>query len=222
MLRSSWFKGTRDLAGPGLVLQALAIAIVAAYYLCPPWRQALQHLVALRTQWGWGFSVISTSICGGIIPFLYLTTHSRTRAANPLSHFWFHSLFWGYKGFEVDAFYHLQAFMFGRDPSFHTVLRKVLVDEFVYTPLLSVPVMLILYRWKDLHFKATVFFQSDWKSYLAESYPRSMISCWMIWIPAVAAIYSLPFPLQIPLFNVELCFWTLLFSALTQRPARSP
>jgi hypothetical protein len=175
--------------------------------------------VILRTHLGWSFSIVSTALFGGLIPFLYLRARPSTRAANPLSHFWFHLLFWGYKGFEVNAFYSFQAVLFGRDPNFHTVIRKVMVDELLYTPLWAVPLMLVAYRWKDLNFRASVFFQSDWKFYLGENYPPALLSCWLVWIPAVAAIYSLPLPLQIPLFNVELCFWTLLFTALTQRQA---
>jgi hypothetical protein len=37
-----------------------------------------------------------------------------------------------------------------------------------------------------------------------------------VWIPAVATIYSLPSALQVPLFNLVLCFWCLLISFISR------
>jgi len=39
-----------------------------------------------------------------------------------------------------------------------------------------------------------------------------MVSIWAVWLPAVVIIYSFPSPLQLPLFNIVLCFWCLLLS----------
>ena len=41
-------------------------------------------------------------------------------------------------------------------------------------------------------------------------------STWVVWIPAVAIIYSLPSALQVPLFNLVLCFWCLLMSFISR------
>jgi hypothetical protein len=38
----------------------------------------------------------------------------------------------------------------------------------------------------------------------------------LIWIPAVSIIYSMPNELQIPLFNLVLCFWVLLLNVLNK------
>jgi hypothetical protein len=45
------------------------------------------------------------------------------------------------------------------------------------------------------------------------------MSTWAVWIPAVTIIYCLPAPLQIPLFNLVLCFWVLVLSFISKRPA---
>jgi hypothetical protein len=44
-----------------------------------------------------------------------------------------------------------------------------------------------------------------------------LLGIWVVWIPATSIIYSLPLPLQIPLFNLVLCFYVLTVSALTLR-----
>jgi hypothetical protein len=44
-----------------------------------------------------------------------------------------------------------------------------------------------------------------------------LLSLWCIWIPVVSCVYSLPAPLQMPLFNIVLCFWSMLFALITSR-----
>jgi hypothetical protein len=56
------------------------------------------------------------------------------------------------KGIEVDAFYRLQAIMFGSDSSPGTIIPKVLVDQFVYNPFYGVFSVIIPYTWKDCNF----------------------------------------------------------------------
>ncbi len=218
LLRTYW-RAIRPHAVSGLILQVFAAGMVAAYYFLPPCRDALDRLAAWRMRLGWVYSPLATAWFGGIIPFAYLRLRRDTRTANPVSHFWFHVLFWMYKGWEVDAFYRLQAWLFGRDPSWGTVVKKMLLDELIYAPLWATPVILALYRWKDSGFRRSVFSETDWRRYFRATYPTTVLSTWAVWIPVVAAIYSLPFPLQIPLFNLELCFWVLLFTALTNRKA---
>ena len=45
--------------------------------------------------------------------------------------------------------------------------------------------------------------------------PENLVSGWMVWIPAVSMIYILPASLQIPLFNIVLCFWSLVLTLIT-------
>ena len=43
-----------------------------------------------------------------------------------------------------------------------------------------------------------------------------LISTWAVWIPMVSIIYAVPSNLQIPLFNIVLCFWSLMLGSLTK------
>jgi hypothetical protein len=42
-----------------------------------------------------------------------------------------------------------------------------------------------------------------------------LFSTWVVWIPAVSIVYSLPSALQLPIFNLVLCFWCLLLTFVT-------
>jgi hypothetical protein len=57
----------------------------------------------------------------------------------------------------------------------------------------------------------------DKAAFLRENLPAALCATWIVWLPAVAVIYSLPPALQIPLFNIVLCFFSLLYAALTRR-----
>ena len=60
-----------------------------------------------------------------------------------------------------------------------------------------------------------------WIPFLKENMPKALIGLWGVWVPAVTIIYSLPASLQIPLFNVVLCFYALLFSTLNRGNAEA-
>jgi hypothetical protein len=46
-----------------------------------------------------------------------------------------------------------------------------------------------------------------------------LFSTWIVWLPTVAIVYSLPNVLQLPLSNLVLCFWCLLLSFISRRSA---
>jgi hypothetical protein len=48
-----------------------------------------------------------------------------------------------------------------------------------------------------------------------------LLGVWTVWIPVVTCVYALPSALQMPLFNIVLCFWSLLFVSITARQNRS-
>jgi hypothetical protein len=128
----------------------------------------------------------------------------------------FYVLYWTWRGVEVDGLYRLQDWLFGNELNLRTIATKVCVDQFVYCPLWSAPVTAIFYGWKDDGF--------TWKSFRSQfslrlftfEIPSVLLAIWLVWIPATAIIYSLPLPLQIPLFNLALCFFVLLVSMLGQ------
>jgi hypothetical protein len=78
--------------------------------------------------------------------------------------------------------------------------------------------------------------QFQWRDYLKFKFCASMVCTWMIWVPAVSAVYCFPGELQVILFNIVrnnttslcsaqqltsvvpqvLCFWTLVFSYVSK------
>jgi hypothetical protein len=216
----SALRGARAHLGPGLVLQAGALGLVLAYYYCEPARALLTRLLELRRQTGFAFAVVSTGLFGGLLPFLYLRGGGRS----PARYAWRQGLaltaFWAYKGFEVDLFYRILARTVGEGHDAGTILRKVAIDQFAYCPVFAVPVTVAVYEWVESRFDGSAVW-ADWRApqwYLRRTLPV-LISNLGVWIPAVAIIYALPTPLQLPLQNLVLCFYTLVLAHQTRRQA---
>lgn len=204
---------------PGLVLQAAALALVFAYYRHPPTRAVLARLAEFRAETGVAFGVVSTGLVGGVIPLLYL----RSRRATRSRYTWVQGAgliaFWAYKGAEIEFFYRFLAHVVGEGVGVATIAIKMTIDQFVYCPLFAVPVTVLVYGWIDARFDFAPV-REDWgkpRWYRRRVLPV-LIPNLAVWIPTVCIIYALPTPLQLPLQNVVLCFFTLLLAHITREP----
>ena len=203
---------------PGIALQLFAAALVAAYYLHEPSRAALEQLVALRDRIGLPFVLVSTALCGAVIPIAVLQLRRATRGRYNLAQMGALTAYWAYKGLEVSVFYALQARIFGEGRDVTTIVTKTAVDQFVYCTLLAAPGTWLAYAWVEHRFDNAhirdEFRRPGWYVRCVLPY---LVATWGIWIPAVAIIYLLPTPLQVPLQNVVVCFFTLLVMFMAKR-----
>lgn len=211
-------QSVRALFRPGLILQSAALGVVLAYYYVPSARGLFTQLAAWRTEGGFVFSALASALCGGILPFLYLRMHPATRPGYPWRHLIFFALFWAWKGAEVDLLYRILAALFGHEPGPATIIPKVLVDQFGYNAIYAAPVGNLCFAWKDAGFRwAPVIADLRAGRWFARSVLPVLLAVWALWIPVVSCIYALPAALQIPLFNVVLCFWSMLFAHILAR-----
>lgn len=200
---------------PGLILQVIAVSLVLAYFFWPAAQPAFLFFGTIKENYGLLYSLIATSLFGGIIPFLLLmaTGEIRGRAGRE---FTFYSLFWAAKGIEVDLFYRLQTWMFGSGNDLRTILTKTLVDQFLYVAFWAAPCLSLIFLWKDQGFSLERTRRRLTRDFFLLQIPAVTIANWFIWIPAVAMIYLMPSNLQIPMFNLVLCFFVLLLAFLTK------
>lgn len=200
---------------PGIVLWGFALLILISYYGLPVTRPAFDAIGELKNRFGYAFSLISTAIFAGLIPALYAQKVKRKPNRNFYPLLTFCVFYWGIRGMEVDLLYRLQAIMFGNDNQVATIAEKVFFDQFVYNPFWVAPSTTLIYLWKDMEFSWSKTQARLTRRFFVHSTLTILISTWFIWIPAVIIIYSLPLPLQIPLFNLVLCFFVMLLTYLT-------
>lgn len=214
-LASAGIEGMKRNILPGLALQVFALSLVLSYYLIPAVKPAFEAVAALKTQYGFAYSAIATGLFGGIIPFTYLALTGKIRRELLLAEFLFYTFFWAYRGVEVDLLYRFQSFLFGDSAAFSVIVRKTSVDQFIYNPIWAAPTQALFFLWKDRAFSWKALKAGLNKEFITFSVPSVLISTWIVWIPSVSIIYSLPLPLQIPLFNLVLCFWVLILNFIS-------
>jgi len=229
---------------PGIVLFALALILLILYYTSSEVNSGFDKLGALKTAGSFGFSCLSTAICAGLIPFTVLTLRDLANgvvlskvqppeaeaesrldpAANYLSGIKFMIangvflfLFWGYKGIEVDAFYRLQGIIFGNHLDPQTIVAKMFVDQFIYNPVWSAQSVIYPYFWRDCGFSYRIWRKRIiFREVYTYRLPIVLVPTWILWVPAVTIIYAFPPNLQIPLFNIVICFFSLLLAFVTK------
>ncbi|MFA5057782.1 MAG: hypothetical protein WC485_06680 [Opitutaceae bacterium] len=215
-------RGARANLAPGLVLQAAALALVLAYYHHAPTQAALARVTSFRAATGLGFGIISTALFGGALPFFYLRTNPASRSQYGWRQGLMLTAFWGYKGLEVEILYRILAHVVGGGHDAATIVIKTVLDQLVYCPVYAVPLTVLAYQWNALDFSfGKVWADFRTPGWYARSVLPTMIANLGVWLPAVAIIYALPTPLQLPLQNLVLCFFTLLLAHLNRRRPHS-
>ena len=182
-------------------------------------RQAFESLGQLKTQTGWLFAVISTSIFGGLIPTVLPIVLRLPQGSVSQDKFWTflaaNCLFWAFKGLEVDLLYQFQSWMFGDNNDFKTVATKVFIDMTFYAPAIGLLNCILFYAWRDNQFSISRTRKSLGEHWYINKVLPPLISNFCVWCPAAVLIYNLPLPLQLPIQNLILCFWVLILVFFT-------
>ncbi|MFT5840828.1 MAG: hypothetical protein ACI9UT_003342 [Flavobacteriales bacterium] len=197
---------------PGLCLQMFALTIGLSYFYWPASQQTFQFFADLKAEYGGLYAVISTSIFGGLLPFLYMYLSGKIRFL-AVQQLLFYLLLWAILGWVIDTFYGLQVVLFGEGNDWLTIVKKTALDQFVFSVFVTGPFIALAFLWKSQQFnwqKTKMYFDDLIKVQI----PTTVVTTWIIWIPAVSLIYMMPSNLQIPLFNLVLCFFVLILSIL--------
>jgi len=220
-----WLKNARDIGllaarkhlYAGIMLWLFGVSIVVSYYFWPVARHGLEQVSQAKVAWGIGFSILSTSIFGGLIPSLITAGSNGFSFSRNLYLLWTNTVFWGLKGIELDLLYQGQARLFGGDNQLSTIITKTVVDQFIYVPAIGLTNVVLFVLWRDLDFSGRRFRAALGAHWYRERILPVVISNWVLWIPAVILIYSLPTSLQLPIQNLVLVFWNLILFFFTTR-----
>lgn len=220
--RTEALKALRANLLPGLLLQSLMACMGAAYLWHPASREVFGELAVVRSEWGLLFSFIGTALGSAVLPELLRLILPRPenaggRTPTLLSRLLFGIPFWGLIGVQVDLFYRLQDFLFGPSETLPVLVKKVAVDALLYCPLLAIPQAVCVMLWRDHGFTGRGFLgHTPVRFYALKIFPVLMAN-WMVWIPLLCIIYSIPQALGIPFFIVAQCFWVMVFTTLSLR-----
>jgi hypothetical protein len=209
-IRRLCIEGFRRNRVPAVVLQAVAAALLAGYFFAPPLRPAFDAVSDLKQKTDPWFAMVSTAFFAGAVPWMVSLHRGRIPPGRGLPHLIGMMLYWAVAGGVVDALYTFQDRIFGSDRDIGTLALKTLVDQGPFNLIWATPACLVFYGWKEADFNWSRFRRAHPRPVVLRKYITIQVSCWIVWIPAVAMIYAMPLGLQQPLFNLVICFFSLL------------
>jgi hypothetical protein len=209
---------------PALVIQAAVVTFVLAYYLWEPARAWLAQAAELKREGGYLFSFVSGALAGGLLPELLTVAvfqRWRVRREN-LGGLLFGVCFWGLMGMTVDALYRAQAWAFGSEVDFATVFKKTFVDQFLFTPFVSIPFTVVVLEWKQQGYRAGGLRRALGRGFYRRKVLPTVLSGMGFWLPIVVFVYSLPPLLQFPLFTLALTLWVMIITWISHAHRDAP
>ena len=206
---------------PCLLLNLVAAALVISYYCWPAVGGMWQAVGEFKIRWSFAFSCVSTMFAAAVMPYFVQWAMGMLPADDNWRRLGLRMLFWGYRGMEIDLFYRVQGWLFGTGHDAGTLFIKVLFDQFVLSPLWFVPTYIIALRWIDRGGSLAGLLRSLDRQFWTRTCLSVLVTNWLIWIPALVLVYSLPSALQFPLFTIVMCFFILVVT-LIARERREP
>ncbi len=203
------------------MLNVLVAALVTSYYYMPAVANVWESIGEFKLHWSYAFSLASTIFAAVVMPFGVQAVMGTLPDHRRLQRLVLLMLFWGYRGMEIDLFYHFQSWLFGSGHDAATLIKKVAFDQFIMSPLWFVPTYLIALRWIDQGGPWSQLRASLNRDFWTRTLPTVLITNWLVWIPALALVYSLPPALQFPLFSIVMCFFILIVTVMAKESSRS-
>lgn len=207
---------------PCILLNVLVVALVTSYYQLPAVAGLWEAVGAFKWRWSYAFSLASTIFAAVLMPFAVQALMGTLHAERRMQRLGLLVLFWGYRGMEIDLFYRLQGWLFGHGNDLRTLAIKVAVDQFIMSPLWFVPTYVIALRWIEQGGSWSRLRASLDRAFWTRTLPTVLVTNWIVWIPALALVYSLPPALQFPLFSIVMCFFILVVTVMARGDSTEP
>lgn len=204
---------------PGLMVQAAMLTVLLAYRYYPPTTVWLDELARLKARWGFGYSAVAAVIAGALLPeLLRILVFQKGKVTEVNGRNLIYTIpFWGVMAITVDVLYRVQGIWFGTEATFSVVAKKVIFDQFIYSPLISGPLTVWYYDFKNRGRNACPPREFLTWAHYREAVLPVMFATWGVWIPVVSILYSLPQLLQIPMYILALTLWVMIYTWMSEQ-----
>jgi len=204
------------------LIQACGVGLVVAFYAWPSVREAMGAIGTAKERGGLWFAAATSVVAGALVPEVAkMAVGQRRWSAERWRDLAHTSLMFAVNGVVLDLFYALLARLVGPGHGWTTVGRKMLLDAFVFTPFVSVPLFLFLVVLREELWSPRRFARRLDRRLVPERVVPILIPCWIYWIPLQACLYSLPLNLQFPFAVMCISAWSLVLIFVTKRMDRT-
>jgi hypothetical protein len=196
---------------PGLVLWCGLVLLLLAYLWSPAVQSGLTQWGALKQAWGYPGSFVTYAAFAVLVPELLAWAVLRQPVPATIGRdMAFAFVVFGLIGMSVQALYAVQVSLFGSGNDAATIVKKMLFDQLVYSPVSNF-VMVAVFIWKDEGFRTSTLRSFASADFWGRRYLPVIIAVWCVWGPGVLVIYFMPTALQFPVASIILSFWILIF-----------
>lgn len=202
-----------------MLIQATVVVLVVLYYTLPAAQAFGEVLSEWKARGGLWFPALSTALAAGLLPEVArrLAGGPRTRPFS-MGELAFQLGYFAFLGVLIDRLYWILGVLFGDDPTLVVVLTKLACDLIIFSALLSMPLAVFLFAWKDTGFRFGRTFQMLSGGEFRRRYVPTLVLCWLFWGPVLAALYSMPVSLQFMLALLAEAAWALLIVHMATHP----
>ena len=205
---------------PMVALWMMAAAVTFGYFHVPFLRSALDVLGRFQRNGGVWAGFASQFVFCGVIPCVFRLLVADVRTERPVLKSLLQSLWCGCWGIVYVGFYAFQARLFGTGSDFTTLAAKAAFDQFVWSPLVSVPCTAFFCLWMESGFSVRRAVGQFRRDFIRRVWLPNLLPNWCIWIPAVLAIYAFPTVLQVQILGLVGSFWALVSLRLAKEVSR--
>ena len=196
---------------PGVLLWCGLAVLLLAYATVPAFQQGLARWGDVKEAWGLALAFVSYVVFAVLVPEgLSVALGRQTWTRKTTRDVLYAALVFGSIGLTVDVLYGVQVHLFGEQSNALTLVKKMLFDQFVYSPVSNF-VIVALFAWREGGFTRKTLRHLFSTDFLAHQYLPVLIAMWCVWIPGVMVIYFMPTELQFPVASLILVFWILIF-----------
>ena len=201
---------------PFVLLQLVALAVVVAYFRVPAVAAACDRVSRVKVAGGLAFSAGAAAVAGAFLPEAAkaVVGHAGRWDRQRWRDLAFVTLGFAVNGVTTDLQYRGMAAVFGHGTGWATVLKKVLADQFVTTPLYGTTYWSVVYAIRADRYRVWRTVPTLTPRWYARTVVPLLVTGWAFWIPMCLLVYSLPGPLQFLLFVFAIAAWSLLMVAV--------
>lgn len=205
-----------------LIVQALGLALVLIYYEIESTRAAFDQLAAFKLRMGVAFAAVTTMFSGFLLPELVKRIVRPKDLEPPSARELVHQLImWAWLGILIDRFYAFQGMLFGESTTAGTLLIKVLVDQFIFSPLVSLPLTALWFMLFEANYQPRRFWEQLSFQTLRSRVVPLWAACLCFWPIMLCIVYSLPSALQFPLFLIGNAAFSIMLIFILRRPEKA-
>lgn len=196
-----------------LVVQMICIGTVVGYFQIPAIFDFLTTASDFKDQTGLAFVLGAGFIAGGIIPEVAKILVGRIPKFDRewLSLTAFTAVVYMALSALVFYMFKFQVVLFGDSSDLFSVIKKVLFDQLIFSPFLSIPLGVGLFKWRQAGFKLSAWQQVIKPNLYKTNVFPALIMCWAYWGPITSGMYWLPERIQFVVSAFCQAAWSLLF-----------